>query len=503
MKPVVLTILDGVGLNKNNKGNAFLNAQKPNFDALWNEYPHTEIEASGEAVGLPQGQMGNSEVGHLNIGAGRIVYQPLELINNKIKTGEFYNNEELLKVMNHVKVNNSKLHIFGLLSDGGIHSTINHLLALIDMCQKQNITNVYYHVFTDGRDTLPTSALKFLDMLNAKIKETNIGAIATISGRFYAMDRDNRWERVKVAYEAIVNGIGKKSESYYQCINENYAANITDEFIVPTIVSSNGTIEDNDGLIVFNYRPDRLRELFYAISNPSFSEFETKKLENIKLVTMMKVSDDVITTNAFRLEILNNTLGDYISSLGLKQLRIAETEKYAHVTYFFDGGIEKDLNGCTRILVPSPKVATYDLQPEMSVYEVTDKLLENLNDYDLIILNFANGDMVGHTGVYESAIKAVEAMDECLGKIMNKVKELNGAMIVTADHGNCEEMLDEADNILTAHTTNLVPLIVFNANVKNLKSGKLADIAPTLLDLMNIEKPIEMTGESLIIDKND
>ena len=503
MKPVVLTILDGVGLNKNSKGNAFLNANKPNFDNLWNNYPHTEIEASGEAVGLPQGQMGNSEVGHLNIGAGRVVYQPLELINSKIKNGEFFHNEELLSVMNYVKENKSKLHVLGLLSDGGIHSTINHLLAIIDMCKKENIANVYYHVFTDGRDTLPTSSLQFLDQLNAKIEETNLGTIATISGRFYAMDRDNRWERVKVAYDAIVNGVGEKSTSYEECINESYSKNVTDEFIVPTVLTPEGTIEDNDGIIVFNYRPDRLRELFYAISNPNFNEFDAKKLNNLKLVTMMKVSDDVITTNAFKLETLNNTLGDYVSSLGLKQLRIAETEKYAHVTYFFDGGLEKELAGCTRILVPSPKVATYDLQPEMSVYEVTDKLLENLKDYDLVILNFANGDMVGHTGVYEAAIKAVEAMDDCLGKIMNKVQELGGAMIITADHGNCEEMLDDNDNILTAHTTNFVPLIVFNANVKKIEPGKLADIAPTLLELMDVEKPLEMTGKSLIQEQNE
>ena len=502
MKPVLLTILDGVGLNKSQKGNAFVNAKKPNFDDLWNNYPHTELIASGEEVGLPAGQMGNSEVGHLNIGAGRIVYQPLELINSKIKNSEFYSNEELLKVMNHVKTNNSKLHIFGLLSDGGIHSTINHLLALIDMCKKENIQDVYYHVFTDGRDTLPTSSMSFLNELSKKIEETKVGTIATISGRFYAMDRDNRWERVKKAYDAIVNGEGNKSSDYEACVKDSYNNNITDEFIVPTVLCENGTIEDNDGLIVFNYRPDRLRELFYAISNPSFNEFSAKKLNNIKLVTMMKVSDDVITTNAFKLETLNNTLGDYISSLNMKQLRIAETEKYAHVTYFFDGGLDKELDGCTRVLVPSPKVATYDLQPEMSVYEVTEQLIANMDKYDLIILNFANGDMVGHTGVYDAAVKAVEAMDECLGTIMAKIKELNGAMIVTADHGNCEEMLDENDNVLTAHTTNLVPLIVYNANVKKLKKGKLADIAPTLLELLNVEKPVEMTGESLI-EKND
>lgn len=501
MKPVLLAILDGVGLNSNSKGNAFASAKKPNFDKLWENFPHTELIASGEEVGLPAGQMGNSEVGHLNIGAGRVVYQPLELINSKIKNNEFYQNEEILKVMNHVKTNNSKLHIFGLLSDGGIHSNINHLLALIEMCKKENITNVYYHMFTDGRDTLPNSSLEFFDKLAEKIKETNVGKLATISGRFYAMDRDNRYERVKVSYDAIVNGIGKKSKTYQECISENYANGQTDEFIVPTIIDEIGIVGDNDGLIVFNYRPDRLRELFYAITNPNFSEFEAKKFSNIKLVTMMKVSDDVITTNAFKLEKLENTLGDYISSLGLKQLRIAETEKYAHVTYFFDGGLDKDLEGCKRILVPSPKVATYDLKPEMSVCEVTEELLSNMAEYDLIVLNFANGDMVGHTGVMDAAIKAIEAMDECLGKIIDKIDELDGAMIVTADHGNCEEMIDQNGNILTAHTTNLVPLIVYNSDVLSLKKGALADIAPTILELMNIEKPLEMTGESLIEEK--
>ena len=498
MKPVILTILDGVGLSEKEKGNAFKNSKKPNFDYLWNNYPHTTLVASGEEVGLPKGQMGNSEVGHLNIGAGRVVYQPLELINAKIKNGEFFQNKGLLDVINHVKNNNSKLHVFGLLSDGGIHSTINHLLAVVDLCKKENVKEVYYHVFTDGRDTLPHSAMQFLDQLNEKINETKVGVIATISGRFYAMDRDNRWERIKVAYDAIVNGIGNKAISYKEVIENSYANNITDEFIVPTILNPNATINDSDGLIVFNYRPDRLRELFYSITNQTFNEFDAKKLNNLKLVTMMKVSDDVITTNAFKLGTLDNTLGDYVSSLGLKQLRIAETEKYAHVTYFFDGGLDKELLGCTRILVPSPKVATYDLKPEMSVYEVTDKVLENLDKFDLVILNFANGDMVGHTGVYDAAIKAIEVMDECLGKITSKVKELNGAMIVTADHGNCEEMLDDDNNVLTAHTTNLVPLIVFNGNCTELNEGALSDIAPTILELMNVEKPMEMTGKSLI-----
>ena len=496
-KPVVLAILDGFGLNEEEKGNAIKQARTPNFDYLWNKYPHSRLVASGEEVGLPFGQMGNSEVGHMNIGAGRIVYQPLELINSKIKNGTFYENSSIKDVFEHVKKNDSKLHIFGLLSDGGVHSHIKQLFALIDFCKTENISKVYYHLFLDGRDTLPNSASTYLDLLNNKINEMNLGTIATISGRFYAMDRDNRWERVKEAYDNITLGTGKKYDNYQEVINESYSAGVYDEFIKPSLLDKEGLVEENDGLLVFNYRPDRLRELFSALTNPNFSGFERKQINNLKLVTMMPVSDEVVYKNAFKLDELNNTFGEYISDLGYTQLRIAETEKYAHVTYFFDGGIEKQLNGCKRILIPSPKVATYDIAPEMSAKEITTSLLDEIENFDVIILNFANCDMVGHTGDFNAAIKAVETVDEQLGKIYNRVNALGGTLIVTADHGNCEEMLDDNNNKLTAHTTNLVPFIVCDLNYEII-DGKLGDIAPTILKIMNIEVPKEMTGHILI-----
>ena len=496
-KPVVLTILDGYGLNDKVLGNAIVHANTPNFDFLWDEYPHSKLEASGEKVGLPRGQMGNSEVGHMNIGAGRIVYQPLELINSKIKDGSFFENKEILSLFEHVKKNGSKLHIFGLLSDGGVHSHINQLFAIIDFCKKENINNVYYHLFLDGRDTLPDSALTYLEQLDCKIKENNIGSISTISGRFYAMDRDNRWDRVELAYNNMVNGTGLKYDNYRDVIESSYKEGIFDEFVKPSVLDKNGLIEENDGLLVFNYRPDRLRQLFSSLTNPEFEGFERSYINNLKLVTMMPVSEEVICTNAFRLNELSNTFGEYISNLGYTQLRIAETEKYAHVTYFFDGGIEKDLNGCKRILISSPKVATYDMKPEMSAKEVTDTLLKNINEFDVVILNFANCDMVGHTGNFDAAVKAVETVDEQLGRIHDKVQELGGTLIVTADHGNCEEMLDEEGNKLTAHTTNLVPFIVCDHQYI-LKNGKLGDIAPTMLAIMEINIPSEMTGNILI-----
>ncbi len=499
MKPLVLCILDGVGIRNTAHGNAFMQANKPNFDKLWDTYPHSLLEASGEKVGLPSGQMGNSEVGHMNIGAGRIVYQPLQYINEQIKTGDFFTNQELLKVIEHTKNNNSKLHIFGLLSDGGIHSHINHLFALLDMCKKNGITNLYLHLFLDGRDTLPKSALGFIELLNKKISEIGIGSIATLSGRYYAMDRDNRWDRVKKAYDAIVSGKGETYQTPSEAIKTNYNNDITDEFIVPSIIDKKGIVEDNDGLITFNFRPDRLRELFYALTNKQFCEFETTKFTNLKLVTMFSVSDDVICTNAFEHQKLDNTLGEYLATKNLSQLRIAETEKYAHVTYFFDGGIEKNLKKCDRILIPSPKVATYDLKPEMSAREITETLLEKIdkNLYDVIIVNFANGDMVGHTGDFNAAINAVQVLDECLGKLVAAIKEKDGLLIVTADHGNCDYMLDDNENVITSHSTSLVPFIITDKKY-NLKDGKLGDIAPTILKLLNIEIPIEMTGEILI-----
>ncbi len=497
MTKIIFTILDGFGYREEKHGNAILNANIPNLKNIWANYPHSLLTASGKKVGLPEGQMGNSEVGHLNIGAGRIVYQPLEKINKSIEDKEIFNNKELLATMNHVKNNDSSLHIFGLLSDGGVHSHINHLFALIDMCKKEGLQKVYYHVFLDGRDTLPNIKDKFLNELDNKIKETSTGKIATISGRYYAMDRDNRWDRIEKAYNAIVNGEGMQFNNYHELVDYTNENNITDEFVVPAVIDKNATLKDNDGLIVFNFRPDRIRELFMAITNPNFKEFPVKHFNNIKLTTMMHVSDDLVSTQAFPNENMLNTFGEYISNKNLTQLRIAETEKYAHVTYFFDGGVEKDLPGCKRILIPSPKVATYDLKPEMSANEITDKLLEVVDNYDVVILNFANCDMVGHTGNMEATIKAIETVDKNIGRIFAKANELNATMLITADHGNCDIMLDDNNNVITSHTTSPVPFIVTDKNIK-LKNGKLGDIAPTMLEILGLEQPVEMTGESLI-----
>ncbi len=496
-KPVILTILDGYGLRDNPHGNAVKLANNKVFNMLWDKYPHTTLEASGEKVGLPKGQMGNSEVGHMNIGAGRIVYQPLELINKSIADKDFFENEKLLNVLSHTQQNNSKLHIMGLISDGGVHSHINHLMALLDLCKQKNIEKLYLHLFTDGRDVLPQSAYEYIKQVEDKLKELGIGQIATIGGRYYAMDRDNNYDRLKKGYDAIVHAKGVESSSIKDYIATSYEQGIIDEFFEPAVFAKEGNIEDNDGVIVFNYRKDRLREILTAITNPNFNEMEVVRFKNLPVVTMMPVVDSVIAEYAFDDPKLTNILGEYVESLGKSQLRIAETEKYAHVTFFFDGGKEVDYKNEKKILIPSPKVATYDLKPEMSAYKVTDELLNELGNYDLVILNFANGDMVGHTGVLEAAIKAVESVDECLGKIYDKVEELGGIMVVTADHGNCEEMLDENNNILTAHTTNPVPFIVTKENI-SLIPGKLGDIAPTILELMQLEKPVEMTGVSLI-----
>ncbi len=497
MKKVVLCIMDGIGIREEIKGNAVKAAETKALDNLFKSYPHSLLHASGTKVGLPEGQMGNSEVGHTNIGAGRIVYQPLELISNSIRSKEIYNNENINSVINHVKENNSKLHLLGLLSDGGIHSHIEHLFGLLDMLKEKGINNVYIHVFTDGRDTSPTSGALYIKKLQDKLDSLNIGKIASVSGRYYSMDRDNNWDRIRKSYDVIVNGLGKEKNNIIEYMENSYSIGETDEFIKPMLIDKSGIISDNDGLLVFNFRPDRLRELFKTITNKDFNEFPHKTFKNIKLVTMMPVSDEVICTNAFSHQKLDNTLGEYLSTKNVKQLRIAETEKYAHVTYFFDGGVEKDLQNCDRILIPSPKVATYDLKPEMSAYEITDKLLSVIENYDLVILNFANGDMVGHTGDFNATIKAVETVDNCLGKIYNKALELGYTLIVTADHGNSDYMVDENGNVVTSHSTSLVPFIITD-NKYTLKDGKLADIAPTILDIMEIEIPKEMTGESLI-----
>ena len=499
MKPIVLCILDGVGIRDEKYGNAVKQAHMPTFNMLLKTYPNSLLEASGSFVGLPDGQMGNSEVGHSNIGAGRILYQPLEMINQAINNKELFQNKNILEVINHTKKNNSKLHICGLLSDGGIHSHIDHLMAIIDMCKENKVKEIYFHIFLDGRDTARDAAIAYIEKLQNKIKETNCGSIATIAGRYYAMDRDNRWDRIKLSYDTMIYGKGKKSNNIKETIEESYKNEIYDEFIEPFIVDEKGTIEDKDGIIVFNYRPDRLRELFTAITNSEFNEFETKKLNDIKLVTMFSVDNHVICKNAFEHQNLENTLGIYLSKLGKKQLRIAETEKYAHVTYFFDGEKELKLDGKEQILIPSPKVATYDLKPEMSAYEITDKLLSELDKdkFDVVILNYANGDMVGHTGNMEATVIALEQLDVCLKKVYDKVKQKKGLLIVTADHGNSDYMIDKDGNPVTTHSTSKVPFIITDRNYV-VKNGKLADIAPTILSYMNLDIPKEMTGEILI-----
>ena len=497
MNKVLLCIMDGVGFRRESHGNAVKKAKTKNLDKLMEKYPHSILEASGEPVGLLKGQMGNSEVGHQNIGAGRVVYQPQPIITKAVNSKKIYDNENINQVINHVKKNNSKLHILGLLSDGGVHSHIDHLFGILDMCKELGVKNVYVHVFTDGRDMLPTSGVKLLKKLQNKLDKLGIGKIASIGGRYYAMDRDNNWDRIKKAYDVIVNGLGRVEKDPLKYLKESYDNEVTDEFIKPVLVDKKGIISNDDGLIVFNFRPDRLREFFTAITNKSFKEFPHKTFKNIKLVTMMPVSDKVIGKSAFNHQKLDNTLGEYISKKGLSQLRIAETEKYVHVTFFFDGGVEKDLKKCDRILIPSPKVATYDLKPEMSAYEITDKLLSVMDKYDLIVLNLANGDMVGHTGVFDATVKAVEIVDECVGKLYDKAQELGYTMIVTADHGNSDYMLDDDDNVITSHSVFPVPFIITNEKYK-LKNGKLADIAPTLLTVMGIEVPKEMDGEVLI-----
>ncbi len=497
MKPVLLCICDGIGIRNEQHGNAFLQANKPNFNFLFAKYPHCLLEASGTEVGLPDGQMGNSEVGHMNIGAGRVVYQPLELINEAIRTKAFFQNEEIQKVIRHTKKEQSKLHLIGLLSDGGVHSHIDHLLALLELCKQENVFP-YLHLFTDGRDVSPKSALTYLQKVQDKLEEIGLGTIATIGGRYYGMDRDNNYDRLEKAYQAMVNHVGHYADSMESYIQDRYEKGITDEFLEPVILDESGNIEENDGIIAFNFRKDRLREILTALTNPDFKEMKVARFHNLKVVTMLPVVESVIAPHAFNDPTLTNILGEYVAKQGKKQLRIAETEKYAHVTFFFDGGKEIDYKGEKKILIPSPKVATYDLLPEMSAKEITDTLLEELNyDYDLIILNFANGDMVGHTGNLEAAIKAVETVDTCLGKLYQKIRESNGVMIVTADHGNCEWMLDEENHIITSHSTNKVPFLITKEGL-NLQNGKLADIAPTVLSLMELEVPKEMTGTNLI-----
>lgn len=506
-KPIMLMILDGWGIGKEYEGNAVHLANTPNLDRLFKEYPSTTLEASGLAVGLPEGQMGNSEVGHLNIGSGRIIYQELTKITKSIKEGDFFNKKEFIEAIDNAKNRGTKLHIMGLVSDGGVHSHNTHLYALLELCKVKNFQNVYIHCFLDGRDVPPTIGQKHITELEEKTKEIGVGRIATVSGRYYAMDRDGRWERTKLAYDSMVLGIGKKNTSPIDAIKRSYNEGINDEFIIPTVITEDdkpiATIDNGDSIIFFNFRPDRARQITRAIVDKDFDGFEREKQVDTFYVTMTEYDRTIENVHiAFKAEKPDNTLGEYISDLGLSQLRIAETEKYAHVTFFFNGGREESYKNEDRALIPSPKVATYDLKPEMSAIEVKDEVLNRLNmdKYDLVILNFANLDMVGHTGVVDAAIKAVETVDRCVGEIVDLLIKKGGKAIITADHGNAEMLIDEKDNSpITAHTTNNVPLILIGEGNIGLREGILADLAPTLLDMMDLDKPMEMTGQSLIV----
>ncbi len=503
-KPLILIILDGFGISSKTEGNAIKQAKTPNIDDMLKNWPTTSLNASGMDVGLPQGQMGNSEVGHTNIGAGRVVFQNLARINNAIEDGTFFKNETFLKAVENCKKNNSSLHIMGLLSDGGVHSHINHLYALLRLAKENALEKVYLHLFTDGRDTAPTSCEGYLKNLEENIKEIGVGKIATVSGRYYAMDRDNRWERVKKAYNAIVSGVGEEFSCAEDVIKNAYENGVTDEFIVPAVCEKKATLNENDSLIFFNFRPDRARQITKCITFENFNEFEREKGYFKVFFVCMTCYDEQFKNVfvAFNALELKNTFGEFISKKGLKQLRIAETEKYAHVTFFFNGGREEKFEGEDRILVNSPNVKTYDLKPEMSAFEVSEKVVLSLESlkYDVIILNFANCDMVGHTGNFDAAKKAVEAVDSCLFKVLEAVKKVGGVALVTADHGNAEEMFNEKGEALTSHTTNPVIFTVVFKDCKLKKSGRLCDIAPTMLQILGLKKPEEMTGESLILN---
>ncbi len=500
-KPLCLMILDGYGIAPRDNKNAIHIAETPVMDKLMKEYPNTMLSASGMDVGLPDGQMGNSEVGHTNIGAGRIVYQELTRITKSINDKDFFENETLIAAMNNCITNSSKLHLAGLLSNGGVHSHNTHLYALVEMAKLKGIKEVYVHCFLDGRDVPPNSGIDFVKDLQTKLDEIGVGKIATVMGRYYAMDRDNRWERVEKAYNAMAFGEGKFADTAAEAVSLSYSEEVYDEFVEPTVITKGATVDTNDSVVFFNFRPDRAREITRCFVDDEFSGFDRKKYSKVYYVCMTQYDATMPNVEvAFKPQTLNNTLGEILSNKGLSQLRIAETEKYAHVTFFFNGGVEQVYDGEDRALINSPKVATYDLKPEMSAYEVTDEVLKRINSdkYDVIILNFANCDMVGHTGVMEAAVKAVEAVDSCVGKVVNAIKEKGGITLITADHGNADCMIDTDGGPFTAHTTNKVPFIVIGKDCK-LASGKLADIAPTMLDILGIEIPEEITGKSLIV----
>ncbi|MEK4230599.1 2,3-bisphosphoglycerate-independent phosphoglycerate mutase [Solibacillus sp. FSL H8-0538] len=504
-QPVALIILDGLAFRDEVKGNAVAQANKPNFDRYWNTYSNATLIASGEEVGLPEGQMGNSEVGHLNIGAGRIVYQSLTRIHKSIREGDFFRNAQFLEAVNHAKQNSSKLHLMGLLSDGGVHSHYEHLFALLKLAKANGLEEVYVHGFLDGRDVGPTTAISYIEETEKKMAEIGIGKFASLHGRYYAMDRDKRWDRVQLTYNALVDGIGQTAVSAVAGVESSYAQDVADEFVLPLVITQENhpvdTIESNDAVIFFNFRPDRAIQLSKVFTNPAFDGFELsdKHPTNLKFVSFTQYSDEVNALVAFETDNLVNTFGEVLAKNGKTQLRIAETEKYPHVTFFMSGGREEKFDGEERILVASPKVATYDLQPEMSAYEVTDALLQEIaaDKFDAILLNFANPDMVGHSGMLEPTIKAIEVVDECLGKVVDAILDKGGAAIITADHGNSDEVITLDDQPMTAHTTNPVPVIVTKPGVVLRNDGILADLAPTMLKLLEVEQPEEMTGKSL------
>ncbi|GMK39260.1 2,3-bisphosphoglycerate-independent phosphoglycerate mutase [Paenibacillus sp. CCS19] len=505
-KPVALIILDGFGLRNDVVGNAVAQANKPNYDRYWSTYPHTTLTACGEAVGLPEGQMGNSEVGHLNIGAGRIVYQDLTRISKSIRDGEFFDNETLVGAVRQAKNSGKKLHLYGLLSDGGVHSHIEHLFALLDLAKKEEMNDVFIHAFLDGRDVSPDSAVGYLERLQAKIAEVGVGKIATVQGRYYAMDRDKRWERTEKSYRAMVYGDGPQYTDALQAVKESYEKSVMDEFVMPTVIVENGKpvglVESEDSVVFFNFRPDRAIQLSQVFTNEDFRGFDRgdKCPKNLHFVCLTLFSETVGGFVAYSPKNLDNTLGEVLVQNGKKQLRIAETEKYPHVTFFFSGGRDVELEGETRILINSPKVATYDLQPEMSAYEVAAAAVAEIeaDKHDAIILNFANPDMVGHSGMLEPTIKAVEATDECMGKVVEAVLAKGGVALITADHGNADMVIDENGRPFTAHTTNPVPFIVTKQGAELREGGILADIAPTILKFLELKQPVEMTGESIV-----
>ena len=501
-KPIALLIMDGYGYNPEEKGNAIKAVPNKYIDTLLEKYPNTLIDASGMAVGLPDGQMGNSEVGHTNIGAGRIVYQELTRITKAIKDGDFFQNDVLLAAMENCKKNGTALHLMGLLSDGGVHSHNTHLYGLLEMAKKNGLTEVYVHCFLDGRDVPPSSAKEYLAQLEDEMKKIGVGKIATIMGRYYAMDRDNRWERVEKAYSAMVKGVGETASSADEAITASYAKEVVDEFVLPTVIDGAKTISANDSVIFFNFRPDRAREITRTFVDEAFDGFE-RTFFPLFYVCMTQYDATMPNVSvAYKPQSLKNTFGEYISDKGLKQLRIAETEKYAHVTFFFNGGVEAEFAGEDRALIASPKVATYDLQPEMSAYEVKDEVLNRINSdkYDVIILNYANCDMVGHTGAFDAATAAVKAVDDCMKETVEAILAKGGIAVITADHGNADLMFSDEEGIVTAHTTNAVPFIICGAgDLKLSEGGCLADVCPTMLELMELPQPEEMTGKSLIV----